>query len=329
MMKRFVRVWRSTFWSLDSISKLPKLAFSKSLSSRNVSCEPFLIPFCLNRKSEYSQNTPDLFNFAEKVKVEDESKPLPKAIKVNKSPQAHSSKTTDMSVMEVPQAPNEVILIEETQTNHQMDDDTFDDILTGDFNEELSPERVNRYATAMSSPIRKKSEKLKLPGFDCRECEDVSCIRWFGCIWKIFNSIFLLFFQWYRFVGRTMTDKEIQERLNACSKHKKNTRVPDTPPGYWDIKFPETPEDQRIETPVDYRFTKRSKDWVRVDWGWGYGAIGIFNFKTFVIQVDDEICRIKKYFWKENQQKKLLKYCLRWRPFPLLPHCSSHLGHTL
>lgn len=81
-----------------------------------------------------------------------------------------------MSVMGVPQAPNEVILIEETQTNHQMDYDTPDDTF-GDFDEELSPERVNRYATAMSSPIPKKSDKLKLPGFDCRECEDVSFIR--------------------------------------------------------------------------------------------------------------------------------------------------------
>lgn len=42
----------------------------------------------------------------------------------------------------------------------------------------------------------------------------------------------------------------------VCYKHNRNNQCPDTPPGFWNPKITDTPEDQHIETPYDYRFVK-------------------------------------------------------------------------
>lgn len=77
------------------------------------------------------------------------------------------------------------------------------------------PNKYNEYQ--ITSPIRKKSEKAKRPGFDCPDCE-----------------------KYYQLIGISMNDTEIQHRMNKCSKHRKNQRLHHTPEGFWNPVFTPT-----------------------------------------------------------------------------------------
>lgn len=66
--------------------------------------------------------------------------------------------------------------------------------------------------------------------------------------------------QYYKFVGAAMTNKEIQDRINKCSRHKRNPKLNATPEGFWVPYFPPTQKgDKPDESMVDYRFVDRNR----------------------------------------------------------------------
>lgn len=57
-------------------------------------------------------------------------------------------------------------------------------------------------------------------------------------------------------MGPALDEREIQRRLDACSKHRKNMMQPSTPEGFWIPYFEETPVDSdRVdEQSIRYQF---------------------------------------------------------------------------
>jgi hypothetical protein len=70
-----------------------------------------------------------------------------------------------------------------------------------------------------SEPVRKKAERDKLPGHDCEHCA-----------------------KFYEAVSDGADPKIRQGLINACSRHKHIHTPPGTPPGYWDMSFPGSPD---------------------------------------------------------------------------------------
>lgn len=47
--------------------------------------------------------------------------------------------------------------------------------------------------------------------------------------------------QWFKYMGARLTDRDIQKRLDACSRHRRDVRErPSTPEGFWVPYFPDT-----------------------------------------------------------------------------------------
>lgn len=61
--------------------------------------------------------------------------------------------------------------------------------------------------------------------------------------------------QWFKYIGAGLTDREIQRRLDACSRHRTNAQneLPATPEGFWVPYFVDTQEEDKKETLVHYR----------------------------------------------------------------------------
>jgi hypothetical protein len=66
-------------------------------------------------------------------------------------------------------------------------------------------------------PVRKKSERIKLLGYECKCCKEY------------YESL-------------DLSDVELEERMNYCSRHRGNHRPPKTPEHFWEIGFPDAQE---------------------------------------------------------------------------------------
>ncbi|XP_071510810.1 uncharacterized protein [Diadema antillarum] len=64
--------------------------------------------------------------------------------------------------------------------------------------------------------VRKRHERQKLKGFDCKECAS-----YYGNL--------------------VLSDEELAERMKTCSRHRGHYSPPNTPQHYWSIDFPDTP----------------------------------------------------------------------------------------
>ncbi|XP_072175527.1 uncharacterized protein [Diadema setosum] len=64
--------------------------------------------------------------------------------------------------------------------------------------------------------VRKRHERQKLKGFDCKECA-----AYYGNL--------------------VLSDEELAERMKTCSRHRGHYSPPNTPQHYWSIDFPDTP----------------------------------------------------------------------------------------
>ncbi|CAL1539851.1 unnamed protein product, partial [Lymnaea stagnalis] len=65
--------------------------------------------------------------------------------------------------------------------------------------------------------VRKKSEREKLEGFSCREC-----------------------YEYYKTSG--LSEEEMKQRMNQCSRHRHKFVAPATPEHFWSLGFPDTAE---------------------------------------------------------------------------------------
>ncbi|XP_077299664.1 uncharacterized protein LOC143920595 [Arctopsyche grandis] len=77
------------------------------------------------------------------------------------------------------------------------------------------PERIYK-----EDPIRKKADKAKVPGWSCAKCCEFYSIAFKG------------------------NEEMIKKKINECSKHrgKFNPERRNTPPGFWDVNMPQTPD---------------------------------------------------------------------------------------
>ncbi|XP_014256806.1 uncharacterized protein LOC106670737 [Cimex lectularius] len=67
--------------------------------------------------------------------------------------------------------------------------------------------------------VRNKAERKQLKGWECEECE-----------------------KYYKALGDQLSPAKIQERINACSRHRSkfNPNIHQTPPEFWNPLFPDT-----------------------------------------------------------------------------------------
>ncbi|RMX50461.1 hypothetical protein pdam_00018312 [Pocillopora damicornis] len=66
--------------------------------------------------------------------------------------------------------------------------------------------------------VRKKDERAKLNGYKCRDCQEY-------------------------YQGLDLPEDELKKRLKHCSRHRaKFSPPPSTPPGFWNLSFPDTQE---------------------------------------------------------------------------------------
>lgn len=144
------------------------------------------------------------------------------------------------SVEEVPADFNAVIVLDDT---------------------EVSPHLITTKASVSKSPTADAQNIFEnVAGVGCKECEDVRIIclfldsREFSIKIIIVQCFFSALHQYHRMLGRDLTGKNAPERFGVCSKHRRNNPCPDTPPGFWNPKIMDTPENERNETPYDYRF---------------------------------------------------------------------------
>ncbi|WAR17412.1 CTIP-like protein [Mya arenaria] len=86
--------------------------------------------------------------------------------------------------------------------------------------------------------VRKRDERQKLQGHDCKQCTE-----------------------YYKAAG--LSDAEMKEHMNKCSRHRAKYAPPDTPPHFWSVDFIETqdcPNTEKIEPDNDaptYRRRRR------------------------------------------------------------------------
>lgn len=53
--------------------------------------------------------------------------------------------------------------------------------------------------------------------------------------------------QWFKFMGSRLSDRDIQKRLDACSRHRQDVReLPSTPEGFWVPYFEDTQPQQPV-----------------------------------------------------------------------------------
>ncbi|KAL9962287.1 hypothetical protein ACROYT_G031374 [Oculina patagonica] len=92
--------------------------------------------------------------------------------------------------------------------------------------------------------VRKKDERAKLNGYKCRDCQEY-------------------------YQGLNLPENELKKRLKHCSRHRaKFSPPPSTPPGFWNLSFPDTQEymdkgylktESQAPAPKRLRKTRRNK----------------------------------------------------------------------
>ncbi|XP_033730116.1 DNA endonuclease RBBP8-like [Pecten maximus] len=85
-------------------------------------------------------------------------------------------------------------------------DDSFD---------KLPDKAVAKYAFV--GVVRKQNERRNLIGYECKEC-----------------------YEYYSAMG--LSDEEVRQRVQTCSKHRAHYVPPETPPHFWSVGFPDTQE---------------------------------------------------------------------------------------
>ncbi|XP_048590660.1 uncharacterized protein LOC5504376 isoform X2 [Nematostella vectensis] len=131
------------------------------------------------------------------------------------------------------QSPDAIRFEEETTTGHviktstpasaasKSNKDHFFD-LKDDLIEDLEPQSPSKKPKDLGykniEVVRRKDERAKLNGYSCRECE-----QYYGSL--------------------NLPQEELQKRLKQCSRHRaKYSPPPSTPPGFWNLSFPDTQE---------------------------------------------------------------------------------------
>lgn len=233
------------------------------------------------RQKSKNSESEDLFNFTNKpptnilddtdkpfgeiyVKQEKSSPPLNK----NQSNDVTNETSTDSimpcsnsSVFAIPNQTDEIIFLEDSESFFNPLDNLLDS--KNDDSDSKHQEMVTQARMEYGSPVRRKKDKAAMPGFECAECAPVCKCSLCKTSLLYFIEItveFLTFvlFQWYRFIGASLTNKEIQERINKCSRHKRNVNLNATPDGFWLPYFLPTQEGERDDTNIDYRFVNRN-----------------------------------------------------------------------
>ncbi|RWS28621.1 uncharacterized protein B4U80_11174 [Leptotrombidium deliense] len=77
---------------------------------------------------------------------------------------------------------------------------------------------IVRVIKALPPPVKNRDERKLLNGYDCKECAD-----------------------YYSSFG--LSQEQLREKLNKCSRHRSQYSPPKTPPHFWDIDyFPSSPD---------------------------------------------------------------------------------------
>ena len=84
----------------------------------------------------------------------------------------------------------------------------------------LGAEDKIRQPVVEELPVKKKSERSKLQGFSCADCAN-------------YYSTF------------EMTDSQVRDKIQLCSRHRATHERPPTPENFWEADFPSTPECER------------------------------------------------------------------------------------
>lgn len=131
----------------------------------------------------------------------------------------------------------EIITIEESQSTQDLY------MHIADIKEELK-----RQETVDSRALPSKPMKVTEAGkftIKCADCEEVS-FRLNEETIQIFrnniNSLTTVSLQYHRMLGRDLK-RDFPKRFGVCSKHRRNIRCAETPPGFWNPKIVDTDSD--------------------------------------------------------------------------------------
>lgn len=78
-------------------------------------------------------------------------------------------------------------------------------------------------------------------------------------------SFSFLHAQWFKFMGAKLSERDIQKRLDECSRHRRDVRdLPSTPEGFWVPYFEDTQPSPAAKmaaapTKVDFRLRNRQQ----------------------------------------------------------------------
>lgn len=94
-----------------------------------------------------------------------------------------SEKNLDESVFIVPEKSEEIICIQESPTLHFDLNNDNSRTLLDEYDLNINDEKKKKHEVVeflMVSPIRKKADKAKQPGYDCPDCEKVSVTTYYS-----------------------------------------------------------------------------------------------------------------------------------------------------
>lgn len=70
---------------------------------------------------------------------------------------------------------------------------------------------------------------------------------------------FRFYLQWFKYIGAGLSDREIQRRLDTCSRHRNAQDLPSTPEGFWIPYFVATQEEDKQDTLVHYQLKSKKQ----------------------------------------------------------------------
>lgn len=196
--------------------------------------------------------------FCEDLSIQSDDMNKPNRIRIKEetlSDNADESYDND-SVIVILKETEDVITINETDTSHEFHDHI------QDIKRELDIPTQIRESELLLAPSHSNDVSKAIPKgtTGCADCDAVrvKClVQYFTLSYNVFC---LPFFgsQYHLMVGRDLTKRKPNTKYGVCSKHhrKQPCARPDTPPNFWNPKIIDTPEDEHIDTPFDYRFAK-------------------------------------------------------------------------
>lgn len=93
--------------------------------------------------------------------------------------------------------------------------------LSLEFLKKKSEHEKSKVMQVIEQPVRKKSERAKLVASLCEDCRG------------------------YYATYKHLSEEQLQEKLQQCSRHRGQVHKPPTPDNFWEVDFPSTPELKR------------------------------------------------------------------------------------